>query len=42
MTNEPESHPRSQVQGIITQYIGGGELTQWMTLSEEEDLEEQP
>ena len=43
MMNEPESHPRSQVRGIITQYIGGGESTQWMTLSEEEkDLEEQP
>ena len=39
--NELESHPRSQVQGIITQYIGGGESTQWMTTSEEEEnLEE--
>ena len=43
MTNEPESHPRSWVQGVITWYIEGGESTQWMTPSEEEeDLEERP
>ena len=43
MTNELESHPRSRVWGVITRYIEGGESTQWMTPSEEEeDLEERP